>query len=231
MNAVLKENAMKIIDSLIADEIISASDLANYNDAGANRTDPEHIRREMENWYITLGIEELIGHTFRLNLPYFTESEINEAYQKNEMIMCLPKGLTKKMLGTLFNLQSWAITDELVADKTEASDFWFMMKMEEVSEYLDSQGREIRKIYEKEEKLQLTLERYMVYIARMRYLYRKTPDTSTKTWLVNSRYEKKAMLIAGFDSKSKFSIHAWMPNFHSPYVGGRYVKIVDHHYI
>lgn len=222
---------LQIIDSMLDDKVISPADLKKYQAIGENIYHPESIRREMEAWYITLGIEYLIGEKFSLSLPYFTESEIEEMYKNNEMILCVPKGVSREVLGKLFNFDSWALSDSLVTSKVESNDFWFKMKISLKPERLDSQGRELKIVYENEGKLQLSLERYMVFAARMRYLYKETPDTLTKTWIIHNRYEKKAMLIAGFDSNGKFSVQAWMPNFNSPYVGGRYVEIVDHHYI
>lgn len=74
----------------------------------------------------------------------------------------------------------------------------------------------------------MSLERYMVFIARMRYLTGQTPDLKTKVWLTHGRYEGKAMLISGFDSNRKLSVHGWMPNFQSPLVGCRSIFIPDH---
>ena len=39
---------------------------------------------------------------------------------------------------------------------------------------------------------------------------------------------QQIMLIAGFDSHLKFSVHGWLPQFHSPLSGARYVSIPDH---
>ena len=75
----------------------------------------------------------------------------------------------------------------------------------------------------------MSMERYMVFLARMRYLTGEYPDQGYKTWLPNTKYEGKGMVISGVDSNFKLCAHGWMPNFHSPKVGGRYVYIVDHH--
>ena len=231
MDSLCKNKVLNLIDSFISDNIISPDDLSNYKSETTDKFEPEAVRRAFEQWYIALGIEDLTGEEFHLELPYFTRDEIMEAYENNEMVLCVPKGVDRKILAELFHLKTWAIEDELVTKKTESNDFWYFMKNSVEPEYLDSQGREVKKVFEKDGKLQLSLERYMVFIARMRTVYHRCPDLKTKTWIVNGRYEKKAMLIAGFDSKRKFSTNAWMPNFKSPYVGGRYVRIVDHHYI
>ncbi|HEY9062625.1 MAG TPA: hypothetical protein VIO64_19320 [Pseudobacteroides sp.] len=230
-NVLLREHALETVNAMLMDKLISAQDLRKFIPQEINTTEPEYLRQEMESWYRTLGIEELIKEKFSLKLPYFTRQEIQEAYENNEIILCVPKGISRKQLGMLFNLSSWALEDELVGQTTEIEDFWFKAKNTLTPEHTDKPGNEIKRIYEKEGKLGMSLERYMAFVARMRYLHGQTPDLKLKTWITHGRYEGKAMLVAGFDSKSKFSVHGWMPNFHTPQVGGRYVIIPDHLYI
>ncbi len=227
----LRKHALEAVKAMVADEVISVQDLKNFVPNESDLTNPEYLRNEMETWFKTLGIEQLTGKKFSLKLPYFTREEIEEAYNNNEIILCVPEGITRKQLAKLFNLESWAIHDELVGEATEVEDFWFKTKNTLEPEHLDKEGREIKRIYEKEGKLGMSLERYMTFIARIRYLTGETPDLKHKTWLIRGRYERKAMLIAGFDSNRKFSAHSWMPNFHSPKAGGRYVIIPDHLYL
>ncbi len=227
---VLRNNTLQTIQAMIDDQIISRQDLIRFTSQGIDNTSPEYIRFEMENWYRTLGIENMVGNQFSLKTPYFSQNEIREAYENNEIILCVPKGVSRKCLGKLFNLDSWALEDELIGRTTEVEDFWFKTKSSQTPEHLDKPGLEIQRLYQGEGKLGMSLERYMVFIARMRYTVGKTPDTMHKVWLTHGKYEGKAMLIAGFDSKVHFSVHGWMPNFHTPQVGGRYVIIPDHLY-
>lgn len=226
-----KRKSLDMIDAMLRDGIIEEQDLLRFRQNKIDEFEPEYIRTEMEQWYKALGIEYITKKEFTLQLPYFTREEIQEAIENDELILCVPKGVNKRQLGQLFGIDSWALTDNLIADTTEENDFWFIMKKSQTAESKDKAGVEIKRIYEKEGKLGLTLERYLVFIARMRYLEKITPDTNTKVWITRGVYEKNAMLIAGFDSEMKFSVHGWLKQFHSPYVGGRYVRIVDHHYI
>ncbi|MDE6232017.1 MAG: hypothetical protein K2M60_01535 [Lachnospiraceae bacterium] len=230
-DTVTKGRALDTIESMIKDGIIKEQDLLRFKYNKINEFEPEYIRTEMEQWYKALGIEYITKEKFTLQLPYFTKEEIKESIENDELILCVPKGISKKQLGKLFCIDSWALTDNLIADTTEENDFWFIMKKSSSVEHNDKPGTEVKRLYEKEGKLGLTLERYMVFIARMRYLENITPDTNTKAWITRGMYEKNAMLIAGFDSEMKFSVHGWLKHFHSPYIGGRYVRIADHHYI
>lgn len=228
---ITKGSALGVIEAMMADGIIEAQDMLRFQPNRIDKYEPEYIRTEMEQWYKTLGIEYITKQKLTLQLPYFTRDEIQEAIENDELILCVPKGVDRKQLGKLFGIDSWSLADILVADTTEENDFWFMMKKSPDIEHQDKAGLEIKRIYEKEGKLGLSLERYMVFIARLRYLENITPDIKTKVWITRGAYEKKSMLIAGFDSEMKFSVHGWLKQFHSPYVGGRYVRIVDHHYI
>ncbi len=231
-NLNLRGQTLDTIQSFINDGIIYEQDLMRFKQSKqTDMTDPEYLRLDMENWYKALGVEYITNDKFSLSLPYFTKEEIQEAYDNNEIIMCVPKGLSKKQLGKLFNFDSWALEDNLITDTREIEDFWFKMKKTFLPEHLDKKGVEIKRIYQKENKLGMSLERYMVFIARLRFLTSETPDVNHKVWITRGYYEGKAMLIAGFDSNGKFSVHGWLKNFNSPYVGGRYVIIPDHLYI
>ncbi|PJI06525.1 MULTISPECIES: hypothetical protein [Clostridium] len=224
----LVNGVLDTIEAMIDEGIILKDDLIRFTNKKLDNTNPEYIRFEMENWYKTLGIENILGRKFNLKLPYFTQEEIKDIYDSNEILLCVPKGITRKELGQLFNFNSWALDDELVSDTSEVEDFWFTTKCSLIPENFDKPGREIQRTYKNEGKLGMSLERYMVFIARMRYLTGKTPDTKYKIWLTHGKYEGNAMLIAGFDSKGKFSVHGWLPHFHTPLIGGRYVSIADH---
>ncbi len=228
---ITQKRALDTIGSMIKDGIIEEQDLLRFKHNKIAEFEPEYIRTEMEKWYKSLGIEYIIKKKLTLQLPYFTKEEIQEAVENDELILCVPKGVNKRQLGQLFCLDSWALADNLITDTTEENDFWFIMKKSQSVELKDKTGTEVKRSYEKDGKLGLTLERYLVFVARMRYLENITPDTDTKVWITRGAYEKSAMLIAGFDSEMKFSVHGWLKQFHSPYIGGRYVRIVDHHYV
>lgn len=222
-------NGVNLVIQMIKDGIVVKSDLIRYLNNNEVATLPEKARDEMEAWYKNMGIETLTGSPFRLKLPYHTEEEIQELKNNDEILLCLPGGIDAATLGKLFHMDCWALHDPLVTLKTEHDDFWFSMKKSPQPEYLDQTTNEIMKRYKDDDKLNMSIERYMVFLARMKYLTDEYPDITFKTWLPNTQYENKGVLIAGIDSRSLFCAHAWMSNFHSPKVGGRYVSIVDHH--
>lgn len=223
------KQGINLVMQLIKDGIVVKSELLHTLQNNEVLTTAEKVRDEMETWYKNMGIETLTGVPFRLKLPYFTDDEIEEADRNGEVLLCLPGGIDAATLGKLFHMDCWALHDPLVTLKTEHDDFWFSTKKSSEPEFTDHTSREITKRFKDDDKLNMSIERYMVFLARMKYLTGAYPEESYKTWLPNTRYEGKGVLIAGIDSNSRFCAHAWMPNFHSPKVGGRYIYIVDHH--
>lgn len=223
------KNGIDLVMQLIRDGMVVKNDLLHKLQSEESLTTPEKVRDEMELWYKNMGIETLTGKPFRLNLPYFTEEEIKAVEDNDEVLLCLPGGIDAAILGKMFHMECWAFHDPLVTRKTEHADFWFSTKKSLQPDFLDRTPREISKRYKDEEKLNMSMERYMVFLARMKYLTGEYPEKDCKVWMPNTKYEGKSIVIAGIDSNSKFCVHAWMPNFHSPKVGGRYVYIVDHH--
>lgn len=225
----MNNNGVELVMQLIKDGIVMKSDLIRHLKNNTSLTLPEIVRDEMETWYKNMGIETLTGCPFHLKTPYFTEGEIRELENNGEVLLCLPGGVDAITLGKLFHMECWALQDPLVTLRTEHDDFWFSTSKKFEPDFTDRTSNEITKRYKDNGKLNMSIERYMVFLARMRYLTGKYPDAFHKIWLPNTRYEEKAVLIAGMDSRSRFCAYPWMPNFHSPKVGGRYIYITDHH--
>jgi hypothetical protein len=227
----LRDKTLSMIQAMLNDNIISQQDLRRFVSKERDPLDPEQIRSDMEEWYRTLGIETLLGRPFQLKRPFFTREEIAAACNNEEMVVCVPAGVDRKCLAKLFHIDSWSVDDAAIPETTETEDFWFFTKMAVKAEETNKTGTEVKRNLESRGFLGMTLERYLTFIARMRHLYGKTPDEKSWVWLTRGKYEGKSMLIAGFDSSLKLSVHAWLPQFHSPYCGVRYVRIVDHLYV
>lgn len=224
----VKSVSVALVQSLVEDDILAPQDLARFSPATTNPFDPEHVRVETETWYRTLGIEFVTRRPFSLEKPPFTEAELIEADRDGELVLCVPKEVTRQQLGRLFHLSSWALADDLVTAALETSDFWFKTKLSDTPTHLNKRGADVSELLDRERKLGMSLSRYMVFVARMRHLTGRTPDQNCWVWLTRSRYDQKGMLVAGFDSQGKFSVHGWLPNFQGPRCGLRYVAHPDH---
>jgi len=187
--------------------------------------DPILVKKEMENWYVGLGITDITGKEFSLADCPFTKEEIVEANKKNEMILCIPKNLSKKQLGRLFRIDNWALDDDLVEEVIEKNDLWIKTKASESPEFIRETGVNITRKLREENKVLFSLGIYLVYIARYRYIYNKTPDSEFWIWINKGRYDRSGMLIAGFDRNHKFNVHGWMPHFSAGFLGARFGEL------
>ena len=188
----------------------------------ADLKDPEFIRYEFEDWYRKMGLESITGKKLTISECPFTREELEKAVEQREMILCVPKGVTREELGKLFRIDSWSLHDSLVTLATEEEDCWFRTSMSYVPGFMKKTGVEISYQFEDEHKLNFSLERYLVFIGRMRYLTGKTPDLEYWIWLPRGRYDRSGMLMAGFDRNGVFNVHGWMPQFSASFLGARY---------
>ncbi|MBU4444666.1 hypothetical protein KJ656_06240 [bacterium] len=224
-----REQILNLIQAMIADGILKPQDLSRFLPSVTDPFNAEYVREALEKWYINIGIEGIIGRKFSLSRCPFNKNEIEEASKKNEIILCVPKGVTSKQLGNLFRFRSWAFEDMLVTSYIDKEDFWFKAPktFEPPAKYSNKTAKQIRRIFEDEGKLGLSLQRYLVFIARMRHLTGRLPDMRWWTWLLNSKYDRSAYLLAGFDPNGKFSVHAWMSDFRAKFLSARYAKISE----
>lgn len=102
----LRNHTLDTIGAMLDDGIIKGQDLRRFIGEEVDVCEPEYLRWKMEMWYRTLGIEYLSKGKFALQLPYFTKEEIKDAYDNNEVIVCVPKGIGVEVLGRLFNFSS-----------------------------------------------------------------------------------------------------------------------------
>ena len=198
---------------------------AMVNEHQLDNNDPILLKKEMENWYVGLGIRGITGKEFSLDDCPFTKEEIEEANKNKEMILCVPKNLTKKQLGHLFRIDSWALDDELAEESIEKNDLWLKTKASDSPEFIRETGVNITRKFREEKKVLFSLGIYLVFIARYRYIYNKTPDSEFWIWINKGRYDRSGMLIAGFDRNQKFNVHGWMPHFSAGFLGARFGEL------
>jgi hypothetical protein len=115
----------------------------------------------------------------------------------------------------------------MVSDTRETEDFWLKTPKTAAPPHLNKSAAHVRRLFEDEGHLGFSLERYLVFAARIRYLTGEYPDRRYWTWLLRGRYDRSGMLIAGFDPQGKFSVQAWMPAFQASFLGARWIHIPD----
>ena len=222
-----KRNIIHFIKSLLNDGSLHPDDLNFIIQRNMNHLEPEGLRQELENWYKGLGIEIITGQKFHLSACPFTKEEINKINENNEIILCAPAGVSRQQLGKLFRINCWALEDSLYPEKVRKKDFWFKTLMTFKPSYVNLSAKEIRRIFEDENKLGFSLSLYLIFLTRMKFLIGKWPDQEWWTWLLAYKYDRSGFLITGFDSQGKFSAHGWMSDFRAKFVGARYLTLPE----
>jgi hypothetical protein len=217
-----RQAILSLVESMLDQAILTPSDLRRYVTSAENQFDPEFVRQDLEEWYRNLGIESIIGRKFSISPCPFSRAEIAEAHQNHQTILCVPQNVTRSELGELFRMDNWALHDQLVTPATEKKDCWFKTSMDLRPIHLNKTGMEIKHLFADEGKLHFSLERYLVFIARIKHLTCQTPDQEYWIWLPRKAYDRSGMLIAGFDRYGSFNVHGWMPQFSASFVGARY---------
>jgi hypothetical protein len=225
MSMPTRDEALNLVQAMIADGILGARDLSRFvpnQQAG----DGESLRQEWERWYVSMGIEAIIGRPLSLAACPFSQEEIAACEAAGEMILCVPRGVSRTQLGELFRLSTWALSDGMVSDTPETEDAWFRTSRSPSPPHINKSAVEVRRTFEDAGQLGFSLERYLVFAARFRHLTGKYPDFRYWTWLLRGRYDRSGMLIAGFDPLGRFSVHAWMPQFRASFLGARSLQQV-----
>lgn len=222
----MNEIYTQLIKQLINENKVDRKQIWSFvNEQQVESNDPILLKKEMENWYIGLGINDITENAFSLDDCPFSKEEIDLAIKNNEMILCVPKNVTKKQFGKLFRIDSWAFEDELVEESREKSDLWLKTKANPSPEFIRECGIDVTRRFRGEGKVLFSLEIYLVFIARYRFLFNETPDSEYWIWICKGRYDRSGMLIAGFDRNKKFNAHGWMPQFSAGFLGARYGEL------
>lgn len=224
---VSKEEILNFIQALINDGILHPDDIGRFVPERRDFFKPEIVRQDLERWFVNLGIEMITEQRFLLSPCPFSEKEIRIAYRNKEIILCVPKGLSRMQLGKLFRISSWAIEDSLVVEPVPNEDFWFKTPITLEPPYVHLSAKEMKRKFEDEDKLGFSLSRYLVFLSRMKCLTGKWPDQKWWTWLLAYKYDRSGFLVAGFDSEGKLSVHGWMPDFKAKFVGARYLMLPE----
>ena len=219
-----KDSLLNILDYMIGQGQIKPSEIARYTKMAFNYTEPEDVRYEMEEWYKNAGIEQVTNKKFSLSACPYSKEELIKIREEGNIVLCVPKDITREEIGKLFHFDTWALADPLVTRVQEEEDFWFYTSSESTPSSMRQTGVEVANMIDDNNYVHFSLERYMIFLARMRFLTGSIPDNEYWIWLTTGRYDRSGMLMAGIDRFGKFNVHGWMPQFYANYLGGRWGK-------
>jgi hypothetical protein len=223
--ALTRDRALGLVQGLVSDGIISGTELRPFVPESIDPFDPEALRQEYERWFRAAGVEWVTGREFSLGPCPFRRDELTAAAKDGWIPVVSPKGLTISECADTFHFPTWAASDPLVTSPAEEEDLWFMTPGRLAPDDANVPARELRARYDKKGLLGMSLQRYMIVAARLRHLTGEIPDFRWWTWILRGRYDRSGFMIAGFDPNRRFSVHAWMPSFHTSFVGSRPIRI------
>jgi hypothetical protein len=222
-----KDRAIPLVQAFIADGILTGRDLARFVPSTDDPFEPESLRRDLEEWFVRLGIEIVTGRPFSLGPCPFEREELVQADRDGWLPLVSPKGLSLQDTSALFRFETWATTDPLVTSPPEEEDLWFLVPKTTTPGKGNVSAQEARKRGEADGYIGLSLQRYMIFAARMQFVTGELPDFRWWVWMLRGRYDRSGFLIAGFDPNQRFSVHAWMPSFRASFVGHRPVQVCE----
>ena len=220
-----RDRALGLVQGLLADGIISGTDLRPFVPSGVDPYSPEALRQDYEAWFRAHGIEAVTGRRFVLGPCPYTREELLDADANGQIPVVSPQGLSLAEVARTFHLDTWATSDPLVTSPAEEEDLWFTTPGTLVPADPNISARELRQRYERQDLLGLSLQRYMILTARLRHLTGAAPDQRWWVWMLRGRYDRSGFMIAGFDPNGRFSVHGWMPNFQAGFVGSRPIRL------
>jgi hypothetical protein len=157
----------------------------------------------------------------------FTEAEIAEMEQTNEMLVYLPKRITPKQMCDMWGIPANVDFDNerMVKTVMNAEDQWFVTSASSRPELMYISGQQAKRIYEDEGLHGLDLRRYVAFAATYKFLYDELPDKTYWTFLHSGSYDRSGISVVGFDRFGILNHHGWMRNFKAKFAGSRYCVI------
>jgi len=218
-----KDLYLRIIKSGLQKGDITLNDIKNLVAPLDDQHSPEAITNEFIEWYKKLGIESLTEKTFTLTPCPFTKEEIQATAENEEIIIAVPGKVHATQLAQLFHIKSvHDLNDKLIQHAAEPEDTWVKISANDIPIHLNKVFKDIEQDFETQNKIIMSLPKYIVFAARFFQKHKKFPDLDYWNYL-STKYDKSGVIIAGFDSKNKaLNVHGWKKNHpHETWLGSR----------
>ncbi|MEU1982557.1 hypothetical protein [Nocardia sp. NPDC019395] len=154
----------------------------------------------------------------------FTEAEIKELEDTNELLVYMPSGRTPAELCDMwgFRINVDFTSESYIRTVMNDESHWFITSNSSSPELLYRSGQEARRNYEDEGLHGLDLRRYLAFAAAFRHRWGTLPDQKYWCFLLSGSYDRSGVSVVGFDGRGVLSHHGWMRNFRAKFAGSRY---------
>ncbi|MBF2067081.1 MAG: hypothetical protein IGS39_22100 [Calothrix sp. C42_A2020_038] len=171
-------------------------------------------------------IKSVYGDIFSSECP-FTEAEIDELSETNELLVYLPAKLTMQELCDLFGIRANVKfeNETMIKNSMVSENQWFITSNSKTPELINETGLFAKRVYEDEGLHGMDFRRYLAFAAAFKYHFGEFPDQTYWCFLLSGSYDRSGVSMVGFDSNGVLSHHGWMRNFKAKYCGSRYIVI------
>ena len=157
----------------------------------------------------------------------FTEREIAELDETNELLVYVPSKLRAKEMCERWNLPTNVDfdRDRLIRTVMVAESHWFITSASPTPEHIYKSGKTAKRAYEDDGLHGLDLRRYLAFAASFRLKFDALPDQLYWTFLLSGSYDRSGVSVIGFDAHGVLSHHGWMRTFKAKFAGSRYCAL------
>lgn len=207
-NVSLSDSFVRLIEHSLRDGQVARRDILRTVCDTFYR--PEWVRLDLEQWLIQTGTMEAMGSAVRSLPPCpFTEQQLRAADENNEIAIVVPAGLRREHLAKAFDIRHWAISETDVALTGDSQGAWLLVSANDALSFLGKSCSEAVSEAEKSGHTGLSLEEYVLFAQRFRYLMGRLPDSTDWTWLPRSSYASSLVLCGGFPAYNDLFVNVW----------------------
>jgi hypothetical protein len=171
---------------------------------------PEWVRLDFEEWLARTGITAAMGDTAEGLPPCpFTRDDLRKADEADEIPIAIPSGLRREHLAKALGIRHWAISEANVTSIGSGEPVWLLVSAREGLSSLGKSCTEAVAAAEKSGYTGLSLEEYVVFAQRYRYLTGRAPDSVDWTWLPRSAYATSLVPCGGFPAHNDIFVNVW----------------------
>lgn len=180
----------------------------------------------LHNTEIASYVRSLYGD-IPISLCPFTQAEVAELEQCNELLVYLPAKLSMSELCDRLGIRANVNFEHetMIRNAQVNEDQWFITSAQKTPELMYQTGVAAKRTYEDEGLHGMDFRRYVAFAATFKHKFGQFPDQTYWTFLLSGSYDRSGVSIIGFDSKGVLNHHGWMKNFKAKYLGSRYVVI------
>jgi hypothetical protein len=175
---------------------------------------------------ITDQLRALYGNIKIAPCP-FTQREVSELEERNELLIYLPAGLQMKEMCSRWEIQSNVDFDneKMIRNVMTNEDHWFVTSASKTPELIYHSAQAAKRFYEDDGLHGMDFRRYLAFAATFRLRFDALPDKAYWTFLLSGSYDRSGISVVGFDVHGILNHHGWMKNFKAKFVGTRYVVL------